>query len=112
MVLPDFGEGPVERRVRPSVASTTDNIPSGTLLTVPVAPPTGQTPNAPIVAVQTKKWYQSATLYVLTALPFVDFAAEQLTGFLNLNPNAHRVVILVLSIYLGWRRIVKNSVIR
>ena len=104
-------DGTGERRVASPIGST-GGIPTGTLLTVPSAPPTGAVPDARVVAVQTKTKWQSVTLYICAALPFVDFAAEQLADYLKINPSTHRAVITALALYIGWRRIYRNTVVK
>jgi len=103
---------PIDRR-GPTPMGSTAGIPTGTLVTVPVAQPSGPTPEAAVVAVNTKKWYQSATVW-LTAigLPVLDWAAEQLLPMIQLDGKSHHAVIFALGLYLTWRRVTKNTVIR
>jgi hypothetical protein len=111
----DVGLQPIERRVSEGVSpvGNTASVPSGTLLRVPSATPDGPTPNAPVVAVNTKKWWQSWTVWLTAVgLPLLDWSAEQILPLVNLDGKSHHVVIFALGLYLTWRRITKNSVIR
>jgi hypothetical protein len=105
--MPDF----VEKRKVSTEVSTADVLP-GKLLNVPSALPSGKIPDAPIVAVNTIPWYKSVTLYVCAAFPFLDILAEQLSTLLNFKPGTHRYVVFAVAVYLGWRRLVKNTVVR
>lgn len=50
-------DGTTERRTASPIGSTAE-IPQGTLVTVPSAPPTGSSGSAPVVAVQAVHWYK------------------------------------------------------
>lgn len=86
--MPDAAAPPVvsypERRAVSLVASTGD-VPQGTLLNVPSAPPTGPSGPAPIVAANTVEWYldpvfiSTAGGAVLSLVPVVVDALSQKT---------------------------------
>lgn len=102
-----------ERRKSTPIGSTT-GIPSGTLVTVPASPPTGSTPTGPVVAVNTKPWYKSVTIWLTAVgLPVLDILAEEVPKRFNLDANgANHYLVTAIALYLAWRRYSKNTVIQ
>lgn len=112
--MPLAEDGTFEERRKSTPIGSTAGVPSGTMVTVPASLPTGSTPAAPVVAVNTKPWYQSVTLWLAAVgLPVLDILAEEIPKRFDLNTSgANHVLVTVIGLYLAWRRYSKNTVIR
>ncbi len=83
----------------------------GTLVTVPVAPPTGPAPNAPVVAVNAIRWYKSTILWICCAFPVLE-VVDQVVDFGRWDRYIHGAVIIGAAIGIAYRRYTSNTVLR
>jgi hypothetical protein len=101
-----------DRRTASLVVST-ENVPPGTLLNVPSAPPSGAPSPAPIVAVNTTHWYQdaaflSAATGALLALSEPIVQALQAKGAFNWRSFSLGCILAIVA----WLRNRTNTVLK
>lgn len=109
--LPDRGG---ERRARTPI-DTTDGLPEGTMVTVPAAPATGGSGDAPVVAVNTKsKW--SDPIFLLTFVTALGSVAATVfdvipaTGPIDWRVTAPKIVFAVINGIAAFLRTQINTV--
>lgn len=102
----------VEHRI---AATETTSVPSGTMLNAPSAKPTGDVPNAPVVAVETQRWWTSIQFWgALIGFPALDAVSEFLVagGQFDRNRIFHIALSAALGAYLAYRRKTVNTVLK
>lgn len=104
----------VERRTATAIGST-QGIPAGMLVSVPVAPVSGHPGDHPVVAVNTQDWYTSVVFWgSLVGFPVLDAVSEYILagGQFDRNRLFHIATSAALGAYLAWRRKTVNTVLK
>lgn len=106
-------DGRVIEDRRPTPIGNTDSVPRGTLVTVPSVPPSGGTGQAPVVAVNTRHWYNDPAFLASAGGAFLALADPIVEALTTDGPIRWRsfiaACVLALVAYLRKR---SNTVLK